>query len=70
VPATRDDALALLRSLAVVVVPDGEGGFVHNGAIHLLDERGRLRGLFEFDQWPRALAAAHQLAATRRGGAE
>lgn len=69
VPATRDDALALLRSLAVVVVPDGEGGFVHNGAIHLLDERGRLRGLFEFDQWPQALAAAHRLAATRRGAA-
>lgn len=70
VPATHDDALALLRSLAVVVVPDGEGGFVHNGAIHLLDERGRLRGLFEFDQWPQALAAAHRLAATRRGGAQ
>ena len=62
VPATHDDALALLRPLAVVVVPDGEGGFVHNGAIHLLDERGRLRGLFEFDQWPQALAAAHRLA--------
>ena len=43
-PAPHDDALALLRSLTVVVVPDGEGGFVHNGAIHLLDERGSLRG--------------------------
>lgn len=69
VPATHDDALGLLRSLAVVVVPDGEGGFVHNGAIHLLDERGHLRGLFEFDQWPQALEAAHRLAAARRGGA-
>lgn len=69
VPATHDDARALLRSLAVVVVPDGEGGFVHNGAIHLLDARGQLRGLFEFDQWPQALEAAHRLAAPRRGGA-
>jgi protein SCO1 len=67
VPATHDDALALVRSLAVVVIPDGDGGFMHNGAIHLLDERGRLRGLFEFDQWPEALEAAHRLAATRRG---
>ncbi|WP_374564884.1 SCO family protein [Ideonella sp.] len=65
VPATHDDASALLRSLGVVVVPDGAGGFVHNGAIHLLDERGRLRGLYEFDQWPQALEAAQRLALTR-----
>lgn len=58
VPATPDDARQLLRSLGVVAIPDGEGGFVHNGAIHLLDERGRLRGLFELEQWPQALAAA------------
>lgn len=67
VPATQDDAHALLRSLGVVVVPDGMGGFVHNGAIHLLDERGRLRGLYEFDQWPQALEAAQHLALTRPG---
>ncbi len=66
VPATQDDASALLRSLGVVVVPDGAGGFVHNGAIHLLDERGRLRGLYEFDQWPQALEAAQRLSITRR----
>lgn len=65
VPATHDDTGALLRSLGVVVVPDGEGGFVHNGAIHLLDERGRLRGLYEFDQWPQALEAAQRLALAR-----
>lgn len=66
VPATPDDALALLRSLGVVVTPDGAGGFVHNGSIHLLDERGRLRGLYAFDEWPQALAAANRLAAMRR----
>lgn len=44
-----------------MAIPDGEGGFVHNGAIHLLDERGRLRGLFELEQWPQALAAARLL---------
>lgn len=66
VPVTHADAASLLRSLGVVVIPDGEGGFVHNGDIHLLDDRGRLRGLFDFDQWPQALEAAHRLAATRR----
>jgi len=64
VPATFDDTRALLRSLGVVVVPDGAGGFVHNGAIHLLDEQGRLRGLYEFEQWPQALEAAQRLAIT------
>lgn len=62
VPATPGDTSALLRSLGVVVVPDGAGGFVHNGAIHLLDERGRLRGLYEFERWPQALEAAQRLA--------
>lgn len=65
VPATTGEASRLLRSLGVVVIPDGEGGFVHNGVIHLLDERGRLRGLFELDQWPQALEAAQHLAVTR-----
>jgi protein SCO1/2 len=60
VPATSRDAVRLLRSLGVVAVPDGQGGFVHNGAIHLLDEQGRLRGLFALDEWPQALKAAGQ----------
>lgn len=66
VPATSGAAHALLQSLGVVVVPDVQGGFVHNGAIHLLDERGQLLGIYEFEQWPQALAAARELAATRR----
>lgn len=66
VPATEADTRVLLRALGVVAVPDGQGGFVHNGAIHLLDRRGELRGLFEFDAWPQALAAARQLAASEQ----
>lgn len=65
VPSTHDDTRELLASLGVVVVPDGQGGFVHNGAIHLLDERGRLRALYGFDQWQQALEAARRLVATR-----
>ncbi len=66
IPATPADTRALMRSLDVIAIPDGLGGFVHNGAIHLLDASGRLRGLYEFDQWPQALEAARQLATARR----
>lgn len=62
VPASDAHADMLLRSLGVVAVPDGQGGFVHNGDIHLLDARGRLRGLYAFEAWPQALAAARALA--------
>ena len=65
-PATSADSRTLMRSLGVIAIPDGLGGFVHNGAIHLLDESGRLRGLYEFDQWPQALNAAQQLTTARR----
>ena len=62
VPDSTRDARSLLRSLGVVVIADGAGGFAHNGSIHLLDARGRLRGLYRLDQWPQALAAARRLA--------
>lgn len=67
VPSDDAAARTLLGALGVVVVPDGRGDFVHNGAIHLLDRHGRLRGLFAPDQWQQALAAARQLAALPRG---
>jgi protein SCO1 len=59
---TPSESRALLRALGVVVVPDGSGGFVHNGAIHLLDGQGRLRALFDYTRWPDALAAARRIA--------
>lgn len=64
IPATASDTRTLMRSLKVIAIPDGQGGFVHNGAIHLLDASGRLHGLYDFDQWPLALAAAQRLATT------
>lgn len=67
-PATAEHAGRLLRSLGVVAVPDGQGGFVHNGALHLLDARGRLRGLYDFEQWPQALDAARRLAGAEAAG--
>lgn len=59
---TSDAALAaVLRGFQVVAVDDGQGGFVHNGAIHLVDAKGRLLALYGYEQWPRALedALAH-----------
>lgn len=53
----------LLRALGVVAVPDGFGGFVHNGAIHLIDADGTLRGIFDLDEWPQALERAIALTA-------
>ncbi|WP_162249354.1 MULTISPECIES: SCO family protein [unclassified Rhizobacter] len=61
VPAAADSQ-RLLGELGVVAVPDGFGGYVHNGAIHLLDGNGRLREVFDYDDWPQALAAAQRLA--------
>lgn len=63
VPVSDEAARALQRALGVVVVPDGLGGFNHNGAIHLIDAQGRLRALFDFERWPQALDAARTLAA-------
>lgn len=63
VPVSAADAQSLLRALGVVAIADGAGGFVHNGDIHLLDRAGRLRAIYRFDDWPRAMAAAKVLAA-------
>jgi protein SCO1 len=60
--STRHDGEELLRALRVVVVSDGADGFVHNGAIHLIDAQGRLRALFDYTRWPQALIAARQIA--------
>ena len=57
-PLSEADNLRLLRELAVIAVPDGQGGYVHNGAIHLLDGSGRVQAIFDTTQWREALAAA------------
>jgi len=51
----------LLQQLGVVAVPDGFGGFVHNGAIHLIDGSGQVRQIFDYTDWQAALSAAQQL---------
>lgn len=60
-PVTPAGHALLLSQLGVVAVPDGFGGFVHNGDIHLIDREGRLRQVFDYADWQRALAAARQV---------
>jgi protein SCO1 len=61
-PVSPSEGRRTLRELGVVAVPDGLGGFVHNGAIHVVDVDGRVRGIFDYADWPSALAAARGLA--------
>lgn len=46
----------LLRVFDIVVLRDGLGGFVHNGAIFLADERARLVGAYDIDRPDQVLA--------------
>jgi protein SCO1/2 len=62
-PLTAVESRQLIKQLGVIAVADGFGGYVHNGDIHLIDASGVLRGIYAYDQWPAALAAARSLAA-------
>ena len=53
---TADDLDAVLRDLDVIVIPEPNVGFVHNTAIYLVD-RGRVVGMYDFDDRPGLLQA-------------
>ncbi|MBB2485011.1 SCO family protein [Mitsuaria sp. WAJ17] len=59
----RADRQALLRALGVVAIPDGLGGYTHNGALHVVDGEGHVQGLFDYADWREALALARRLGA-------
>jgi protein SCO1 len=50
----------LLQVFGVVVIPDGFGGFVHDGNVYLVDRRGRLSRILEPDTPPQLVADASQ----------
>ncbi len=52
---------AVLEAFGVVAITDGAGGFVHNAAIHLVDRRGRLARIIDYDRPDLALAELWQL---------
>ncbi|MBS0370842.1 MAG: SCO family protein [Proteobacteria bacterium] len=48
----------LLSNFGIVVIPDGLGGFEHNAAIHVVDQRGRLVRIMDLANPAAALAEA------------
>ncbi len=45
----QDRLPALLETFGVTVIPDGWGGYEHNAALYILDRRGRLVAIFDYD---------------------
>jgi protein SCO1/2 len=62
-PVTVDEGRMTRRALEVIAVDDGMGGFIHNGALHVVDPHGRIAGIFDTADWQRALALAQRLEA-------
>ena len=65
VPISRTDSARLLRQLGVVVVADGFGGYVHNGAIHVIDANGTVLAIYDDRDWTEALSMALHRGASR-----
>jgi protein SCO1 len=57
----RGELQRLLRAFQVVVVPDELGGFEHNAALLVIDQRARLVRIFDVEELDDALAYAHAL---------
>lgn len=51
----------LLDIFLVVVISDGLGGYEHNGALLIVDERGRLVRIFDHTDLDAALAYVRSL---------
>ncbi len=51
----------LLKQFQVVVIPDGMGGYEHNAALLVIDQRGRLVRVFDYDEVDAAFAFAQRL---------
>jgi protein SCO1 len=56
--ADQTSLSALLRVAGVKVIADGVGGFTHNDAIHVVNERGVVLAIFNYDDYLAALAYA------------
>ncbi|MGO4761945.1 SCO family protein [Cupriavidus sp. 2KB_3] len=51
---------ALLREADIIAIPDGFGGFVHNGGLQVVDARGVVLGSFELEDFHAAYALAQR----------
>lgn len=59
--ADAADLSKLLGDFGIVVIPDGQGGFEHNAAIHVVDQQGRLVRIVDLAKPAQALAAALEI---------
>lgn len=48
-PANQADLAPLMRAFGVVAVPDGMGGYLHNASIAVVDPRGRLIAIADWN---------------------
>lgn len=60
-PRSRRELQTLLRTAEVTVLPDGQGGFVHNAAIQVVDTGGRLVRILDATAVDEALVVARGL---------
>ncbi|MBR1225122.1 SCO family protein [Bradyrhizobium sp. AUGA SZCCT0176] len=56
-PRNAGELRLLLEAYAVIVLPDGIGGFVHNAALHVVGPDGKLTGIYDLDQHNAAFLA-------------
>lgn len=56
-PLDHEGLERLERAFGITVIADGEGGYTHNAAVHLVDPRGRLVEIFGVDD-PASVAQA------------
>lgn len=54
-PRDQEGSDTLMRLFGITAVPDGMGGFVHNASIAVVDPRGRLVTILDYDD-PQAAA--------------
>jgi protein SCO1 len=56
-PENEQSLRALLKTFGVIIVPDGTGGFVHNAALHVVDQQGKLVKIFDIGEEAQILSA-------------
>jgi protein SCO1/2 len=56
-PENEQALSTLLKTFGVTLVPDGAGGFVHNVALHVVDQQGRLVAIFDLGEEAQVLTA-------------
>lgn len=56
-----EDLKSLLKAFGVVVIPDEEGGYVHNSAMHIIDQQGRLSFILDSNDVQGALKTLERM---------